>query len=217
MKPRNIIAISIGLLVAVAGLWSLLRDRGAGLRPSDQPPHDNPSAAAGQGHQDGGLAKPPPAGTGEGRSPERPEIAANPTIPKETRAALSRTSSQRPPVRAPTAAAVPVLAPWQAPQGGNADVERHVDKIKLMLRDYRTLMGENPVGTNAEIMKAIIGANPKGARLGPPEGMSLNGSGELVDPWGTAYFFHQLSGTQMEIRSAGQDRKMWTGDDIVLK
>lgn len=78
-------------------------------------------------------------------------------------------------------------------------------------------MGENPVGTNAEIMKSITGANQKGAKLGPPEGMSLNNYGELVDPWGTAFFFHQLSGTQMEIRSAGPDRKMWTGDDVISK
>ena len=214
MKPRNLIAISIALLVTAAGLWSLLRDRGVGVRPSDQPTHDTPSPAAGPNHQDGGLAKSPPAGIGAGRGPEQPVVTA---IPKETRTVPSNPSSQQPPTVAPTAAAVPVLAPWQAPQGGNADVEREVDKIKLMLRDYRTLMGENPVGTNAEIMKAIIGANPKGAKLGPPEGMSLNGSGELVDTWGTPYFFHQLSGTQMEIRSAGQDRKMWTSDDIVLK
>jgi hypothetical protein len=96
-------------------------------------------------------------------------------------------------------------------------VGRDIEKIKLMLRDYRTLMGENPVGTNAEIMKSIVGANPKGAKLGPPEDMSLNNYGELVDPWGTPYFFHQLSGTQMEIRSAGPDRKMWTHDDVLSK
>jgi hypothetical protein len=92
-----------------------------------------------------------------------------------------------------------------------------LNKVDHMLKDYRNLMGENPVGTNAEIMKAIMGANPKGARLGPPDGMSVNGSGELVDHWGTPIFFHQLSGTQMELRSAGPDGKMWTGDDVILK
>jgi hypothetical protein len=89
------------------------------------------------------------------------------------------------------------------------------DKVSVMLRDYRSRMGENPVGTNAEIMKAVMGDNPKGARLGPPEGQGLNGSGELVDQWGTPYFFHQLSKTNMEIRSAGPDRMLYTEDDIV--
>ncbi len=92
-----------------------------------------------------------------------------------------------------------------------------LDKVNLMFRDYRTLMGENPVGTNAEIMKAIMGGNPKGAVLGPPDGMSVNGSGELVDHWGTPFFFHQLSGTHMEVRSAGPDGVMWTSDDVILK
>jgi hypothetical protein len=90
-----------------------------------------------------------------------------------------------------------------------------VDKVGLMLRDYRTRMGENPFGTNAEIMKAVMGDNPKQARLGPPEGQQLNEKGELVDRWGTPYFFHQMSRTDMEIRSAGPDRILWTEDDIL--
>lgn len=84
-----------------------------------------------------------------------------------------------------------------------------------MLRDYRTLTSENPVGTNAEIMQAIMGGNPKGARLGPPEGQSLDDKGELIDRWGTPYFFHQLGKDQMEIRSAGPDRRMGTEDDLI--
>lgn len=92
-----------------------------------------------------------------------------------------------------------------------------LDKLTLMFRDYRTLFGENPVGTNAEIMKAVMGGNPRGATLGPPEGQSLNDRGELTDRWGTPYFFHQLSKDLMEIHSAGPDRIMGTGDDSVVK
>lgn len=90
-----------------------------------------------------------------------------------------------------------------------------LDKVGLMVRDYRTRMGENPVGTNAEIMKALMGANPKGARFGPPEDQRLNGEGELVDQWGTRIFFHQLSRIDMEVRSAGPDRTLFTEDDVV--
>jgi hypothetical protein len=88
-----------------------------------------------------------------------------------------------------------------------------LDNVRLMIRDYRTALGENPVGTNAEIMRAINGDNAKQARIGPPAGQNMNANGELVDPWGTPFFFHQVSGTQMEIRSAGPDRIMWTADD----
>lgn len=90
-----------------------------------------------------------------------------------------------------------------------------LDQVGLMLRDFRTIAGGNPVGTNADIMKSVMGDNPRKARLGPPEGQSLNPQGELIDRWGTPYFFHQLSRTDMEIRSAGPDRLMWTPDDIV--
>jgi hypothetical protein len=85
-----------------------------------------------------------------------------------------------------------------------------------MIRTFRDAVGENPIGTNAEIMAAVLGDNIKQARIGPPENQRLNDKGELIDRWGTPYFFHQLSKTQMEIRSAGPDRVMWTGDDKQL-
>lgn len=86
-----------------------------------------------------------------------------------------------------------------------------------MLRDYRTITGENPVGSNAEIMKSLMGGNAKGAMLGPPEGMAVNGDGELVDRWGTPYFFHQLSKDLMEIHSAGPDMIRGTEDDVISR
>lgn len=86
-----------------------------------------------------------------------------------------------------------------------------------MLRDYRTIAGENPVGTNAEIMKTLMGDNPRNAVLGPPEGMSLNAEGELLDAWGTPYFFHQISADVMEIISAGPDKRRGTEDDLISR
>jgi hypothetical protein len=129
--------------------------------------------------------------------------------------AASPLPSFAPAARTLTARATPTPSPTFAPPDEPAMIE--VDKVNLMLRDYRTLAGENPVGTNAEIMAAVMGKNPKQARLGPPEGMQLNEKGELIDRYGTPYFFHQLSRDHMEIRSAGADRVMWTDDDAVIK
>ena len=42
-----------------------------------------------------------------------------------------------------------------------------------MIHDYHTLMGENPVGTNAEIMKALMSGNSHQATLAPLEGQTL--------------------------------------------
>ena len=87
----------------------------------------------------------------------------------------------------------------------------------MSLRDFRTAFGENPIGSNAEITSALTGNNLKQIRLPVPPGSSVNADGEMCDRWGTPYFFHQLSAKQMEIHSAGPDRMMGTGDDLVVK
>ena len=99
----------------------------------------------------------------------------------------------------------------------NQAAQIDVGRVRHMVSDYHTLMGENPVGTNAEIMKQLMGGNSHQATLGPPDGMALNGQGELVDQWGTPIFFHQLSRDKMEVRSAGPDKVMWTADDVVAR
>ncbi|MBI5769863.1 MAG: hypothetical protein HZA93_18960 [Verrucomicrobia bacterium] len=71
----------------------------------------------------------------------------------------------------------------------------------------------NPVGENAEITAALLGANAHRFAFIRPGHRALNARGELVDRWGTPFRFHQLSGTQMEIRSAGPDGKFGTSDD----
>jgi len=75
----------------------------------------------------------------------------------------------------------------------------------------------NPVGTNEEITQALRGENPKRINFLTADGNRVNSQGELVDTWGTPYFFHQLSGHEMEIRSAGPDRVMYTSDDLVIR
>lgn len=91
-----------------------------------------------------------------------------------------------------------------------------LDRLQLTLRDFRAANGGNPVGTNAEITKSLLGDNIRQTKHEIPEGTRLNANGELCDPWGTPYFFHQQSATKMEIRSAGPDHKMWTDDDVQL-
>jgi hypothetical protein len=74
----------------------------------------------------------------------------------------------------------------------------------------------NPTGTNAEITAALTGRNRLRLALIPAGHPAINAAGELCDRWGTPFFLHAESGTRMEIRSAGPDRKLWTGDDAVL-
>lgn len=73
----------------------------------------------------------------------------------------------------------------------------------------------NPVGENVEITAALTGRNPLKLALIPANHPAINRRGELCDRWTTPLFFHQISGTQMELRSAGPDRKLYTSDDLV--
>jgi hypothetical protein len=96
--------------------------------------------------------------------------------------------------------------------------ETVMENTRAAIRNYGSRFGGNPVGTNPEITATLNGDNPGEVKfLDPAMGMRVNGKAELVDPWGTPFFFHQLSGTEMEIRSAGPDKQMWTPDDLVIK
>jgi hypothetical protein len=93
-----------------------------------------------------------------------------------------------------------------------------LDNMRIVLRNYGSMFGGNPVGNNAEITAALNGDNPKQVRfINPESGLRINGNGELVDWWGTPFFFHQLSASETEIHSAGPDRIMWTADDLVQR
>jgi hypothetical protein len=109
-----------------------------------------------------------------------------------------------------------ILGSADSPPG--MDAATVLSNMRVTVNQYRSMFGENPVGTNLEITKALNGDNPKQARFIKEElGLRINGSGELVDYWNTPFFFHQLSGTEMEIHSAGPDKVMWTADDLVTK
>ena len=90
--------------------------------------------------------------------------------------------------------------------------------VRHAVRQFGQMFGGDPVGTNPEITSQLLGDNPRHINfIDPSAGMQVNDKGELVDAWGTPYFFHQISGSDMEIHSAGPDRIMWTSDDIVVK
>ena len=157
---------------------------------------------------------------------ESPGTAARmPSSSSRTGAASSTPASFKAPSAGTAGTSVDSpVAPAQPFILGSADASPSMDaatvlsNMRVTINRYRSMFGENPVGTNAEITKALNGDNPKQARFIKEElGLRINGRGELVDYWGTPFFFHQLSGTEMEIHSAGPDKVMWTADDLVTK
>ena len=148
----------------------------------------------------------------------RPDFSPSDTQPNAPVSAMPASDSlQNLAVAMPAPPIPPDLPPPKPRVLPSPEALKDIEDIQFMLRDYRTRLGDNPTGTNAEIMKEVMGGNRVQARLGPPEGQKLNDEGELLDRWGAPYFFHQLSKNEMEIRSSGPDRAMWTADDVVMK
>lgn len=106
----------------------------------------------------------------------------------------------------------PIAADLNAPVG---NVRRDLEIVdELLIAWQSNFPGQgNPVGENAEITAALTGENRLGFAFIPRGHRAINTRGELCDRWGTPFRLHQLSGTQMEIRSAGPDRTFATGDD----
>jgi hypothetical protein len=99
----------------------------------------------------------------------------------------------------------------------SGDVHADLRLINEIFIAYRgAVRSGNPVGENSEITAALKGRNKLSFAFIPPDNPAINPKGELCDRWGTPYFFHQLSGEKMEIRSAGPDHRLWTADDEVL-
>jgi hypothetical protein len=203
MRPRSAVALAVLLGVAVAA-WFLTRPS-ALKRTSPVAPRPQASATP----QPGSTTPREASRAGNNRQAMPPEIAPASTPPIPPSPSQTGTSPL------PAEASVPAAGPLNA--ASERQLLEVLENVRVMIRDYRTALGENPVGTNAEIMRAINGDNAKQARIGAPPGQGLNNSGELVDPWGTPFFFHQVSRTEMEIRSAGPDRVMWTADDREVK
>ncbi len=140
---------------------------------------------------------------------------------------ISNPQSQIPPPATPPpppASRTPPPAPLPAERSTLADVLNAPSKnirddlriVSEILETFRSNFPRtgNPVGTNAEITGVLAGNNKLQLALIPPDHPAIDRStGELLDRWGTPFFFHAESGSRMEVRSAGPDKKHHTADD----
>lgn len=108
----------------------------------------------------------------------------------------------------------PLLAGLNAPDG---TITRDLAIVADVFDAWRTNFTRDghPVGENHEITAALTGLNPLGLVLLPADHPTINALGQWCDRWSTPYFFHQVSGTAMELRSAGPDRRFYTADDVL--
>ena len=91
-----------------------------------------------------------------------------------------------------------------------------VHRLRLALGNFLLAVKDPyrpPLGDNRDITRALTGGNRRGLVLVPTNDPSLR-DGQLVDPWGTPYWFHPRAPDAIDIVSAGPDRKLFTGDDV---
>ncbi len=74
-----------------------------------------------------------------------------------------------------------------------------------------------PTDSNKSIVEVLRGKNAKNLEFIPADFKYLNSEGEIVDRWNTPLSFHFKNINQPEIRSAGEDRELWTDDDLVFE
>ena len=91
----------------------------------------------------------------------------------------------------------------------NAKTAQFNDDIENLfsgLQKYKERVGSYPVGSNAQVAKALQGQNAKSVIIVVGRKTELNEKGEFVDPWGTALRIY-FSDSGILVRSAGPNRR----------
>ncbi len=102
---------------------------------------------------------------------------------------------------------------WQV-NARTAKFNEDVENLFVGLQKYKEVCGTYPVGSNAEVAKALKGSNPKNVIILVGRKNELNEKGEIVDPWGTALRIY-FNDAGVLIRSAGPNRRF--DDSTVLE
>ncbi len=98
----------------------------------------------------------------------------------------------------------------------NGSIQKDLDILQNLFFHYQTTFKTNPNGTQKEIVNSLLGNNAKKIIYIPKDNPSLNADKQIIDRWGTPFFFHQISHNNMEIISAGPDKNLWSEDDISM-
>jgi hypothetical protein len=195
------------LSLVTSGFWWMVHREDGSIRPSEAV--SKPAAPP--------PVKPAFKKAGASKPREEPGPMISPAQVEAVTAAVMSAVQQKP-VRIEAPPAPPVQVPPDYPASIQQGPEhQEAEEIALNIRNFSQRFGGNPVGSNAEIVQALRGGNPGKANYLPQSAMRLNGNGEMIDKWGRPYFFHANSATEMEVRSAGPDGRLFTPDDIVTK
>ncbi|MCX8090384.1 MAG: hypothetical protein N3I86_05530 [Verrucomicrobiae bacterium] len=94
---------------------------------------------------------------------------------------------------------------WQV-NARTARFNEDVENLFIALQKFKEVVGAYPLGSNAEIARALQGKNSKNLIILVGRKTELNEKGEIVDPWGTPLRIY-FSDNGVLIRSAGPNRR----------
>lgn len=95
-----------------------------------------------------------------------------------------------------------------------AQFNEDIENLFSGLQKYKERVGSYPVGSNAQVAKALQGQNAKSVIIVVGRKTELNEKGEFVDPWGTPLRIY-FCDSGVLIRSAGPNRRF--DDSTVLE
>lgn len=170
-------------------------------------------------------------------SPTRQEGRRSASTPDRSREpAVDAPSAEPPSQRLPAGLGSPSQVAWKpapAPPGlpvepvipisrqilaKESSPQRDLEVVFELLEIYKRTFKGYPAGQeNRHFVNALTGNNPQRAVLIAPTHPAISAEGELIDRWGTPVFFHLVASDQIELRSAGPDREMYSPDDLELQ
>lgn len=91
-----------------------------------------------------------------------------------------------------------------------------VKTVSLMLESAFLMMKDQipSFSGNQELVIILQGKNPSGMKFLSSSFPYIDQEGQLLDRWRKPLFFHRISGSSIDVRSAGPDGIMWNGDDV---
>jgi hypothetical protein len=98
-----------------------------------------------------------------------------------------------------------VWSTWQA-NAKTAKFNEDVENLFIGLQKFKEHVGAYPLGSNAEVAKALMGNNSKNVIILVGRKNEVNEKGEFVDPWGTPLRIY-FSDSGVLVRSAGPNRR----------
>ena len=107
-----------------------------------------------------------------------------------------------------------LLAKWE--KGKPASVENEMTNLVVCLASYHAIFGSFPTGSNARVMSALCGENPRKMLLDPIGPRRRARTNEALDIWQTAYEFRFESNSMIIVSSAGKNGRFGDDDDLMV-